>query len=663
MKNKFKQFIALFLCALMVLTSGMFSIGANLAATDDAGSEYAEAETEATADTASASSETTETAEPETTAAAEETAVPEETAEPTAETTAVPEETAAPEETAEAAASAEPAATAAPVKTEYDYSDNKVTVTATLSDPSIIPDDAVLKVTQVTKKSEDYNYDAYMDALNQSGASDEKEYTSKNTLLYDICFIETAADGTETEVEPAEGGSVSLNVVFNKDQLTDKLDAEKAEDVTVTHLPINDEAKAANNNMTAGADITASDISVEDVSASVSLGSTEQVDFSTDSFTVFAFKEAGGQKNTWNNGEGEGTPYTFSDILTGINQNDNVTNFAIYANELDSNQHLEGNVKVGKIKLGNVPLNQDSNVHTRNAVTAIHVTKTVDKAKNDKRKFNFGVFKDNNDIYPFSITVPANAYSAEITLDAPDVISALENGNVTVYELDAKGNPVQEGGNNDSYTVHYSGNNVMSINSVSNYDNYIGSVVPRDDKADSEDFSNGKFEGEDYVFSSGGKEITLRNYKQYDRERRYIKKGNDIKTEVSNTLDRMKEFSAQLAKNARNGAVEGPGTLSVINLISTTGYLQNDLEAANFNEPQNGNAIINTIKENGYLLINIDATKFDTYYLQQINIDGYNADNNDEELARHVIFNFVQKNDKKNGSSGIVMVEKAVNLL
>ena len=674
MKNKFKQFIALFLCALMVLTSGMFSIGANLAATDDAGSEYAEAEAEATADTASASSETTETAEPETTAAAEETAVPEETAEPTAETTAVPEETAAPEETAEAAASAEPAATAAPVKTEYDYSDNKVTVTATLSDPSIIPDDAVLKVTQVTKKSEDYNYDAYMDALNQSGASDEKEYTSKNTLLYDICFIETAADGTETEVEPAEGGSVSLNVVFNKDQLTDKLDAEKAEDVTVTHLPINDEAKAANNNMTAGADITASDISVEDVSASVSLGSTEQVDFSTDSFTVFAFKEAGGQKNTWNNGEGEGTPYTFSDILTGINQNDNVTNFAIYANELDSNQHLEGNVKVGKIKLGNVPLNQDSNVQTRNAVTAIHVTKTVDQEKKNERIFKFGVFKDNYEIYDFSITVPKNASSAEITLDstnAPKVFSALENGNVTVYELDDKDSPVQEGGKNDSYTVHYSGNNVMSINSVSNYDNYIGSIVPLKNKADSvsvepntfdqerkgyttyiEDFSDGQFEGVngDYVFFSDGKKITLKNYKGYDPNGLYIKKGSGIKDKVSDTLDEMKEFSAQLA-DARNGAVKGTGSLSVINLISTTGSLQSDLEAANFNEPQNGNAIINTIKENGYLLINIDATKFDTYYLQQINIDGYNADNNDEELARHVIFNFVQKNDKKNGST------------
>jgi pilin isopeptide linkage protein len=288
MKNKFKQFIALFLCALMVLTSGMFSIGANLAATDDAGSEYAEAEAEATADTASASSETTETAEPETTAAAEETAAPEETAEPAAETTAVPEETAAPEETAEAAASAEPAATAAPVKTEYDYSDDKVTVTATLSDPSIIPDDAELRVTQVTKKSEDYNYDAYMDALNNSAASDEKEYTSKNTLLYDICFIETAEDGTETEVEPAEGGSVSLNVVFNKDQLIDHLDAEKAEDVSVTHLPISDEAKAANNNMTAGASITANDVSVEDVSASVSFGNTEQVDFSTNSLSVYA---------------------------------------------------------------------------------------------------------------------------------------------------------------------------------------------------------------------------------------------------------------------------------------------------------------------------------------------------------------------------------------
>ena len=294
MKNKFKQFIALFLCAVMVLTSGMFSIGANLAATDNAGSEYAEAETEATADTASASSETTETDEPKTTVAAEETAAPEETAEPTAETTAVPEETAAPEETAEATASAEPAATSAPVKTEYDYSDSKVTVTATLSDPSIIPDDAQLVVTQITPDTEGYNYEAYMGALNsteeEASADSADKYDENNTLLYDIAFIgyenDEAGNSKQVEYQP-EAGSVKIDIQFHKNQLSD-LGASEADDVEVMHLPLAESVKESTATTKAARNITADDITVKPAEESQADSNLDTVSFSTSSFSIFA---------------------------------------------------------------------------------------------------------------------------------------------------------------------------------------------------------------------------------------------------------------------------------------------------------------------------------------------------------------------------------------
>lgn len=70
----------------------------------------------------------------------------------------------------------------------YSYEDDYVEVTAILQRADAVPDDAILVVTPVVQDSEGYNYDAYMDALND--ASDEsKEYTSENTLLYDIAFM------------------------------------------------------------------------------------------------------------------------------------------------------------------------------------------------------------------------------------------------------------------------------------------------------------------------------------------------------------------------------------------------------------------------------------------------------------------------------------------
>ena len=110
-------------------------------------------------------------------------------------------------------------------KREYSYDDDLVSVTATLDDAKAVPDNAEFRVTPVTKDSTDYNYDAYMKALNDdaaaSSASDtEKQYTDENTLLYDMAFIypveEKDEDGNvtqkEVEVQPAEGAvKISVN--------------------------------------------------------------------------------------------------------------------------------------------------------------------------------------------------------------------------------------------------------------------------------------------------------------------------------------------------------------------------------------------------------------------------------------------------------------------
>lgn len=169
-------------------------------------------------------------------------------------------------------------------KTNYVWKDDKVIVTAVLSDAEAIPDDAELIATAIDKDSEDYNYEAYMKALNDSSVS---SYTEKNTLLYDIAFIK---DGVELQ---PESGKVSVRFEFLDKQLADSIGAKKAADVNVIHLPLTDDVKEQYDTTADAKDIKAEDINVEaltpadnDLKVSVK---NEKVVFNTDSFSVFAY--------------------------------------------------------------------------------------------------------------------------------------------------------------------------------------------------------------------------------------------------------------------------------------------------------------------------------------------------------------------------------------
>ena len=128
-------------------------------------------------------------------------------------------------------------------KTVYSYEDDSIKVTATLQKANAIPDDADLVVTPVTKESKDYNYDAYMQALNnhaddiaQQADIDVMNYSEDNTLLYDISFI-----SDKKKIEPAEG-SVAVSVQFKQQQLSNGLNIEKPDDLTIIHLPVAENA-------------------------------------------------------------------------------------------------------------------------------------------------------------------------------------------------------------------------------------------------------------------------------------------------------------------------------------------------------------------------------------------------------------------------------------
>ena len=189
-------------------------------------------------------------------------------------------------------------------KTEYVYSDNDIEVTATFSDASVMPDDAVLVVTPVTSTTDGYNFDAYMEALNESvGASKDnggkglfsklknsdkaaKQYTEDNTILYDIAFI-VDENGEKTELQPEEG-TVSINMQFINKQLTEHLGAETSEDVQLIHLPLREAVREDYNTTKEATDIKASEIEVEPVDVEVSVGKRECTKFALEGLSILA---------------------------------------------------------------------------------------------------------------------------------------------------------------------------------------------------------------------------------------------------------------------------------------------------------------------------------------------------------------------------------------
>ena len=266
-------------------------------------------------------------------------------------------------------------------KKVFFYEDSKVRVTATLETPGAVPAEAEFRVTEVTPDSAAYNYDAYMEALNEHAASaaaqgedtafvesqgkdadsasvqdedlvtsDQKsedvnpnvdlsqglKYTSNtfdetNTLLYDVAFIMQSYDedghvieGGEYEFQPEEG-AVEIRIEFKKSQLTDDLGIADAQDVTIAHLPLSEEVRESVNTTADATKISASDINVESVKAdSVTLkdGDTDQAAFQVESFSLISISGNGG-------GTIEATPFSSFSIEELLGES---INYGVVAN-------------------------------------------------------------------------------------------------------------------------------------------------------------------------------------------------------------------------------------------------------------------------------------------------------------------------------------------
>ena len=229
---------------------------------------------------------------------AEPTDVPDEAvdAEPTETPDAEPTETpdAEPTETPDAAAENEVRELRV-----YEAVDNEdaptIKVVATLDNATSVPDDAKLFVRPVVSDSY-YDYDAYMNALNES--VEGTPYTEANTLLYDIGFLVEKKDeegngtGEFYEYQPDNNDGVKVEFEFLNNQLVDDLGAEKAEDVEILHLPLVQEVSDAEDTINTTADagaLTAEDIVVENVATQAIDPENGEAAIKTENFSVFAF--------------------------------------------------------------------------------------------------------------------------------------------------------------------------------------------------------------------------------------------------------------------------------------------------------------------------------------------------------------------------------------
>ncbi len=279
-------------------------------------------------------------------------------------------------------------------KTVYMYEDGNIRVTATLQHANAIPDDAQFVVTPVTAQSNGYNYDAYMEALNENAdkisesATGEdsdnhaEKYTEENTLLYDIAFLCEATDadgniieGQMVEYQPADG-MVNISFDFKRKQLENKLEATSAEDVAVVHLPLADEVKAETNTTAEATDISAIDVKVEVVADTVAI-EEEHVDFNLSDFSLVAFVDAAGEEATTMTA---GPDYSYLDALG------DAVYYGIVADEFVLSNHADTNIAVKYLSFAqnlteqNVTMGKD----TKDNNTSINIIADVESGKTVK---------------------------------------------------------------------------------------------------------------------------------------------------------------------------------------------------------------------------------------------------------------------------------------
>ena len=531
-------------------------------------------------------------------------------------------------------------------KDEFEYENDGIKVTVKLSDPSVLPAGVELSVKAIDESTEGYNYNAYIDALNENakniaqakGTDEVVEYDSNNVVLFDICFMYG-----EKEFQ-LEDGTASVSIVFTDNTISEGLGTKSSEDVTVVHMPLASEVLEKVDSTKDATEISSSDISVEVLADSmVELdGNADAISFETDSFSAYGAIRSTGD-HTWDGSE----TFTAEEIVSMFGD---ATYFGVVANTYDgNNNHSEANIAVKSISnIQQFSVGNSTTVYTHLTDYKVTVDKVV-YGSSSVEKFNFAFFSDidgRNKISgsEFSITTGQNGRGS-ITLDVAKYLKS--HGSLYVYELDQNGNAVLNGGKAGNYTVTYEGDAIEGNADIVSYfsDNYI------------ENIGSYRITGDDGILQKV--EGATVYYKTSDSTYvgvQYISGGEVVRTyegEFPVNIDAMRA-DAREASSRLAYATSG-NNVTVVNIVGTagneysTGSLQKDLTEYYF-AGEEDNYAVNTgfyIPSNNLLLINVDLTGIATYTYDKIKVN--NLGTGDwSDIANQMVVNFVEKDSNGN---------------
>ncbi len=553
-------------------------------------------------------------------------------------------------------------------KEEFLFTSDEYNVKVKLSEPSALPEGVELKVTTVDQDTEGYNYEAYMEALNenadriketneedkpQTESDEELTYDSTNTLLLDIAFMLE-----DVEYEPKEGSAL-VEVTFNRKQISEEIEAETSDELAIVHLPVNSEVMELVNSTSEATDISASDVEVQVYKeGTVSLdGNVDVISFETDAFSISAVVKKSHDVGDCSWEALTKKSYSAVDIIDALGD---AKYFGAVANSFGGGSHFEANVAVNNYwaTSGEVLFDYDN---TNGGYILSDEFKnykiTVEKKSTSPDNFYFGVYEDEEgknriNWLDFSFTSSDFVYSEGMYV-ATHVINVNNYPSLYVYELQGcddegrGGRPVKNNQTAENYTVSYLSNITETNNAL---DPIMSSYITNGDSSWNAGYYLHKnaslyYNATDQGWSKVSKDNNGNVY--VSPEKYHVRKDY-----VDSMLTSAKELSAKLPY------ISGSSSVEVFNVKHKQwGEFRNDLfnaaKAANKkyswgdqNDVEKENQGIK-LGSDSILVINLDLTGCSDYTLSRFSVNGVLSTKAYEHfgsIASRIIINPVQKN-------------------
>lgn len=495
--------------------------------------------------------------------------------------------------------------------------DSGVTVTMTGTEDAFPAGDLVLKVKELPLQEEEPNAPApkALDALDRAMEADEMLPLERR--LFDIKLLLD-----DEEVEPLK----QITVTFS-DLMETESGSTRAK---VYH--VDEDAESATNMETW-------------------MREDGSVVMNTDHFSIYSVVLAEAGSNS----------ITVEHLLDrfGI-----TSQFAVFANEMEAEGHMEGVIAVKKLTLngGFVISTARNGGQADSGKLTLVVTKKIEGTAPDRTTYHFGVYE-------------ADASKNAKPVQTFDIVGAgsesvsLSPGNYRVFELDESGNQIQNG-QGDGFTVSYDALNLNGgLNGGTGYDNktsYVDNFTIGTSSQMNIDGNGILYVGEEntvkdrVVTTPEGAKITVQNVET-------IHKPTNVDWDAN--FKRLEALSRELASctaDYNRTDLTTPGVRFLNVKVPANGVITKQLIANSIGESdQNLNSGI-PLGEEQYLVVNLDcsAVKEGNVVLPEVGPNSNNAGGWKPEYCR-MIWNVVNNGDCYNGTvsmqnaaAGVILIPK-----